>query len=58
MTGVDWLHEAVGLHLAPFAGAYSRVDNDLPAHLRYAACMSKCGLEMSRLVVADVGQLY
>jgi hypothetical protein len=36
-------------------GAYICVDGDLPSSLRYAACISGCGLVVIRLVIADVG---
>jgi hypothetical protein len=36
--------------------AFSHVDNDLPAHLRYAARMSRRELLMMRLVMVVMGQ--
>jgi hypothetical protein len=58
MTGVDWPLKVVGIHLGPYEGVYSCVDSDLPAYIRCVARMSRRGLGMTHLVLADAGLQY
>jgi hypothetical protein len=41
-----------------YVGMCIHVDSDFLVHPRFAACMSCCGLGVTRLVLADVGREY